>query len=168
MLRIFTVFLLSFTLGSAFGQQQAWKQLEQPVIRLKYLVPEGWYVGGFKPTHKCKCTGAVVNTSDDGLINMVIFYSDQQNIDSLSRQKVWGYTYSTAQNKSARGVQSSQLAFSHDVSVWEEDPNITVLRLKTQIEGNNYLFYFWGTPDNLQKHNPDIERIVQSVEVYRE
>lgn len=164
MRQFFTSLLFILLCSSASAQQ--WMELEQTTLHLRYKIPKGWYVGGYKSVQKCQCTGAAVNTSKTGAINMVIFYSNQQSIDSLGRQSVWGYTFDMSRVQTSRGVETTHFNFSQQLSVWKEDPSLTVLRLKAQMQEHCYLIYFWGTPADLEAYSDDIQHIVQSLQVY--
>lgn len=161
-------FFIPLFLFSAFylSAQPVWQQLEQPSIRLRYLVPKGWYVGGYKSADKCHCTGAVVNTSSDGQLNMVIFYSDQQTADSLARQSVWGYHFANDNPLKGRGLEATNLGFTPQFSVWQEDPKIRVVQFRAQQANQAYLVYFWGDNAVMETQTANMERIVRSMEHY--
>lgn len=155
--------LLFFVFEPSILNAQHWKELSQATMQLKYEIPQGWYVGGFISGKACNCTGATVNASKDQKINMVIFSSNTVNLDSLKRQKIWGYSFAPPSMVS-ESLKTNFFDFQKDLSTWNEDDEATVLRFATSRNNFQYLVYFWGSFQEVTNHAQTIEQILNSIE----
>jgi hypothetical protein len=146
------------------GKAQDWKILQQPPLGLEYELPQNWYVSSFMTERQCQCTGGTINSSPTSSLNMVIFYSNRDSIglDSLLRQGVWGYTYQ-ADSPATQQLRYTHFVFQRNEGSWKEDKNLRVLRYTTEIDNNKYVLYFWGTAENLQVHQSQLQRILHSL-----
>lgn len=155
--------LLFFVFWTSIVNAQHWKELIQESINLKYELPQGWYVRGYVSNKDCYCTGATINASKDQQINMVIFSTNKETIDSLKQQKVWGYSFATP-SASSEIVHTNFLDFEKTVSTWQEDPQAAVLRFAATSVNFRYLIYFWGDLEDITKNSSIIEHILQSIQ----
>lgn len=154
---------LFLILGILSINAQHWNEISQESIHLKYDVPQGWYVGGVKSGKACQCTGASLNSAQDQSLNMVVFFSDKESIDSLQNQKVWGYSFVPPSMDSEK-LPTTNFNFEKSISTWEEDKNIAVLRFATTHNNFNYVVYFWGSLNSISINTNIIEHILTSIQ----
>lgn len=155
--------LLFLILGILTINAQHWNELSQESIHLKYEVPQGWYVGGFKSGKACQCTGAYLNYAQDQSLTMVIFFSDKESVDSLQNQKVWGYNFVPPSLEGEKFI-TENFEFNKSISTWKEDNKATVLRFSVSNNHLNYLIYFWGSLNDISKHEKLIEHVLNSIQ----
>jgi hypothetical protein len=155
--------LLFFVLSISATSAQNWKELNQAPIKLKYNIPQGWYVGGYVNGKACNCSGGTLNASKDQTINMAIFSSNTEDLDSLKKQKVWGHSFA-ASSLCIEHLQTNFLTFEKAMSTWNEDKTSTVLRFSTSYNQSQYLVYFWGDLQDITKNASTIETILQSIQ----
>lgn len=155
--------LLFFVVLVSVTSAQNWKELSQAPIKLKYNLPQGWYVGGYIHGKACNCSGATINLSKDQTINMVIYSSETEDIDSLQKQKVWGYSFAPYSVHTEK-LETEFLTFDKAMSTWNEDKNATVLRFSTSYGTSQYLVYFWGSLQDITNHANTIENILNSIQ----
>lgn len=155
--------LLFFVVLMSVTSAQNWKELSQASIKLKYDVPQGWYVGGYIHGKACNCSGATINSSKDQTINMVIYASDTEDLDSLKKQEVWGYSFAPYSAHSEK-LETNYLTFDKAISTWNEDKNSTVLRFSSSHGNFQYLVYFWGSFQDITNNAPIIEDILNSIQ----
>lgn len=160
--RYLFVFLF-LILGILAINAQHWNELSQESIHLKYEVPQGWYLGGYKSDKTCQCTGAYLNSSCDQSLTMLIFFSDKESIDSLEQQKVWGYNFSPSISETKK-IYTDNFEFDKTISTWKEDKEITVWRFTTSYNNFSYLIYFWGDLASISKNEPLIDHILNSIQ----
>jgi len=143
---------------------QHWKELYQAPIHLKYLIPSGWYVGGYMSEKTCHCPGATINSAKDQSLNMVIFLSktNEVGLDSLKKQNVWGYNFANPTAEVER-IKTEHLQFEKAQSTWIEDKNTMVLRFITEHNGTSYIIYFWTDFKDVDKNGVIIEDILKSI-----
>lgn len=154
--------LLFFVLGAFAAEAQQWKELKQAPIKLKYQIPQGWYVGGLMQGRACNCTGATINTAQDRSINMVIFSSNEVDLDSLKKQKIWGYSFAPP-SANAEKLDTEFFKFEKALSTWNEDNESTVLRFAASTDDFRYLVYFWGNLSDISNNSNIIETILKSL-----
>lgn len=157
---IFTIVLLFFCLFSS-ATAQTWMALEQSPLNLRYEIPYNWYVGGYMTSRSCNCTSGTINTAPSRDLNMVIFFSDDFDVDSLKKQDVWGYRF--AAPSVIDTLETPHFAYNVEHSRWENDADIMVIRLSTQVNGKSYVIYFWGSDDVLNNMDETIMHIVNSI-----
>lgn len=159
---LFLLFFLILGQSPIIGQH--WKELYQAPIHLKYLIPSGWYVGGYMSGKSCHCPGATLNSAKDQSLNMVIFLSnpDEVTLDSLKKQNVWGYNFAPP-SADPEQVQTEYLKFEKSQSTWKEDKNAVVLRFITEHKGTSYLIYFWTDSKDVERNKVVIEDILKSI-----
>jgi len=157
--RLFCGFVI-FVLTLAPVRAQQWKRLEQAPLGVQYEIPREWYVAGVLDARACHCAGGTLNTSYKGNVNMVVFVSDEYELDSLLRQSVWGYHYVDAPTIQTLATEAYQ--FAQSVSRWREDGSLQVIRLHTVRGSKRLVLYFWGDGQELERQNGVIERIVRS------
>lgn len=155
--------LLFFVLELSILNAQHWKELSQASMKLKYEIPQGWYVGGFISGDACNCTGATINASKDQRIKMVIFSSDHTDIDSLKDQKIWGYSFAPS-SMNPEILKTDFFNYEKALSTWNEDTKATVLRFATSSEDFQYLVYFWGNLEDVSNNATVIEHILHSIQ----
>lgn len=159
---IFTLVLFYISLGT-FAGAQSWMALEQPPLRLKYEIPYNWYVGGYMTSRSCNCTSGTINTAPSRDLNMVIFYSDEYDVDSLQDQEVWGYRFNPPSITDT--IETENFQFEVARSRWENDSEVLVMRLSAEMEGNSYVIYFWGPDATISTMEETILHIVESLEM---
>lgn len=157
---IFT-FVLLFFCWFSFASAQSWMALEQSPLNLRYEIPYNWYVGGYMTSRSCNCTSGTINTAPSRDLNMVIFFSDDFDVDSLKKQDVWGYRFATPTSKDT--LQTPYFDYEVEHSRWENDSDIMVIRLSTYMGGKSYVIYFWGSDDVLSSMEETIKHIVHSI-----
>ncbi|WMX14060.1 MULTISPECIES: hypothetical protein [unclassified Aureispira] len=155
--------LLFFVLLMSVSSAQNWKELNQAPIKLKYSIPQGWYVGGYMSGKACNCSGATINASKDQTISMVIFSSDKEDTNDLKTQKVWGYSFAPTSTE-LEVLKTEFLVFEKAMSTWNEDKESTVLRFSTSFNNVQYLVYFWGDFQDITKNARTIETILKSIQ----
>lgn len=154
--------LLFFVLMMSATSAQNWKELTQAPIGLKYDIPQGWYVSGYMHGTACDCYGAVINSSKDQTINMVIL-TDTTSLDVLKKQSVWDYTYAPFSGY-AETVQTDFFTYEKAMSTWTEDKKAIVFRFSMSHNESHYLIYFWGYLEGITKNAKNIETILQSIQ----
>jgi len=154
--------LLFFVLLMSVTSAQNWKELNQAPIRLKYNIPQGWYVGGYIHGKACNCNGATLNASKDQTVNMVIL-TDTTDLDTLKKQKVWGYSFAPSSVYNEK-LQTEFLTFEKAMSTWIEDTESAVLRFSTSHNESQYLVYFWGNLQDITRNANTIENILNSIQ----
>ena len=157
---IFTLVLYYFSIGTLVDAQP-WMALEQSPLNLRYEIPYNWYVGGYMTSRSCNCTSGTINTAPNRDLNMVIFYSEEFDVDSLTKQDVWGYKFNTP--SITETISTPYMDFEVARSRWENDSDVMVMRLTATIEDNAYVIYFWGNDDIMSNMENTIIHIVHSI-----
>lgn len=158
------LFVLLFSVLCSYSiYAQQWKELKQAPLKLKYQIPSGWYVGGYTSGKACNCSGATINTADDRSLNMVIFSSNDVNLDSLKKQAIWGYNFAPPSSDTEM-LETDYFNFEKALSTWQEDDKSAVLRFATSSTEFKYLVYFWGSFNDIAKHAKTIEHILKSIQ----
>lgn len=138
-----------------WAQSDRWNTLEQEFLGLTYQLPQSWYVGGHAPKKACACQAATVNTSPDGHLSMIIAKGDAA---TLEQHAIW--SYHLVPITTPRGFfEQEHFAFTESISRWEEAPDEVVWRYTAK----DFVVYFWGSPQTLQKERLRLEHILQSL-----
>lgn len=154
--------LLFFVLLLPIASTQNWKELTQAPLGLKYNIPQGWYVSGYIHGKSCDCYGATINSSKDQTINMVIL-TDTTSSDDLKKQSVWDYTFAPSSGYTEK-LQTDFFTFEKTMSTWTEDKKAIVFRFSMSHNEAQYLIYFWGYLEDINKNAENIESILQSIQ----
>ncbi len=158
----FTLVLFIFLASiGTIVQAQNWMAIEQSPLYLRYEVPYNWYVGGYMTSRSCNCTSGTINTAPNRDVNMVIYFSDDFDTDSLKKQSVWGYRFVTP--STTETLRTPYFDYKLEHSRWENDSELTVIRLSTTVEGKSYVIYFWGPDHILSEMEATIKHIIQSI-----
>lgn len=157
-------FTLILILSTTFIYSQTkWKRLTQKPLEITYKIPNGWFIGGYMKDPNCGCMGATINTAPDRSVNMVIFESNQFDLDSLKQQQLWGYTFLANLDLDEDSLVTAHLEYTKALSSWKEDESLDVLRYATTYNNTSYLVYFWGEKEDISKHQETIDTILHSI-----
>ncbi len=142
-----------------WAQSDHWNTLKQEFLGLQYQLPQSWYVGGHAPKKACACQAATVNTSPDGHLSMVIAKGESATLEA-----VWNYHFVPV--AAPRGFfDQDHFAFTESISKWVEAPDEVVWRYSAPANPDAHLVvYFWGPPELLEQHRPQLEHILHSIQ----
>lgn len=154
------------TLYSAEAQI-SWKRVEQKALNITYEIPDNWFMSGYRKGSECKCSGGSLDVSPDGHVKLIIFSSNQVNMDSLKQQLI-GQIYRFQENELLPEI------YKNDYFRFEQKENKRntglnndlVVRLTGYYQEYNYVIYLITPREYRKQLAPITERIMRSLEPY--
>lgn len=150
-----------FFLANSADAQLEWNSIKQPVLRIQYELPEGWFIGGYVDGEECHCAGGTLNMSRDAKVKLVVYASNKIEIDSLRAQPVW--TYHFLENGHKEKIKTAHFSFTKTQSTWTKDNGEVVWRLQTSRGSYNYVIYLIIDKEVVDARAGDIQRIIDSI-----